>query len=293
MIIKMQHYVPRFYLKNFSIQESSGKHIINCFDKIEGKVFKTDIRNVAGEKFFHDLERDKEQKIELGLSKLERKFSRAVKRLIEHKKVNNISEYQKGMLSLFIAVQMERTKERRESLKDLVNQVYERLSKENLSNELRESLEDAKKEKSIKLMHLQGLIEWSERFANIIFNLKWILFINKTKIPFMASDNPINLNNELTKNELGTIGLTCPGISIHVPISPFLCLVVCDPVAYSDLPDRFEVDNKENVIFENGLQILGSTRHVFSVGDDFSLVEKIIEKNPRHKNPNRTRINLR
>jgi hypothetical protein len=52
---KAQHYVPRFILNNFCIGDTSQVFV---FDKRHESVFKTNIRNVAVEKGFYNLEID-------------------------------------------------------------------------------------------------------------------------------------------------------------------------------------------------------------------------------------------
>lgn len=48
--IKLEHYVPQFYLKNFSIK-NEGKALY-CFDKCTSSRFIADIHNIASEKYF-------------------------------------------------------------------------------------------------------------------------------------------------------------------------------------------------------------------------------------------------
>lgn len=65
----VQHYVPRFPLRNFCAGE---KPKIWAFDKNTGKSFETNVRNVAGERDFYDLSvGDATLSLEEGLSKLE------------------------------------------------------------------------------------------------------------------------------------------------------------------------------------------------------------------------------
>jgi len=61
---------------------------------------------------------------------------------------------------------------------------------------------------------------------------------------------------------------------------------------YSLLPEKWEITDNQNVIFQNHLQVKWCTRHVFSCNDDFSLAEKMINENPELKNINRKRFSL-
>lgn len=292
MTVKMQHYVPQFYLRNFSNQQGE-KYIIYCFDKLEDKEFSTDVGNIGGEKYFYDIKKGEEQFLEKKLSELEPKFNKSIQNLIKYKKIDNISEYQRGILSFFIAVQYLRTKENREIIRDGIDQILERLSKYKLSESLKKELDDIDSGESIKSMHIQNLVTESKEFVDIIFNMKWILYINKTDMPFYTSDNPVKPHNDLDRGPYGNLGLLSIGIQLHIPISPELCLIACDPTSYDHHPAKYEITNKENIKFENGLQVFSSTRHIFSIDNDFSLAKEIIKKNPWHKDPNRKRMHVK
>ena len=73
----LNHYVPRFYLKNFSIL--GNEKSVWCFDKASRKKFKICIANIGCEKGFYN------QETELFLSHVESKASPVLKKLIECK----------------------------------------------------------------------------------------------------------------------------------------------------------------------------------------------------------------
>jgi hypothetical protein len=51
--VKLQHYVPQFYLKNFA-SKNKKTYSINCFDKINEKQFTSNVTNIACESYFYD-----------------------------------------------------------------------------------------------------------------------------------------------------------------------------------------------------------------------------------------------
>jgi hypothetical protein len=94
--IKNQHYVPKFYLKNFL--NSSGK--IFVFDKSTGKIFGTNVENVANENYFYDIsELDEKTGIDQFLEKhfhpLETKISELLKKLIDELRSKTFKKYNK------------------------------------------------------------------------------------------------------------------------------------------------------------------------------------------------------
>ena len=51
---KKQHYVPRFYLKNFSNKNKDG-YYIHCYDIDTNKTYPANIKNIAEEKYFYKI----------------------------------------------------------------------------------------------------------------------------------------------------------------------------------------------------------------------------------------------
>ena len=59
---------------------------------------------------------------------------------------------------------------------------------------------------------------------------------------------------------------------------------------YGTSIDKYDITDPQNVIFQNGLQVQWSTRHVFSVNDDFSLAGEVIRKMPQVRDVKRKRF---
>jgi hypothetical protein len=52
-IARKHHYVPRCYLKNFSVRRKKGKPQVQVFDKKDGRAFPSAIDNIAAERDFN------------------------------------------------------------------------------------------------------------------------------------------------------------------------------------------------------------------------------------------------
>ena len=87
-IAKIQHYVPQFLLKNFTI----GKKLqVWVFDKQTGKIFKSHVKNVASENGFYNFTiKGNEYTIEPSLSDVETHASKIVKGIIRNKRIGGI-----------------------------------------------------------------------------------------------------------------------------------------------------------------------------------------------------------
>lgn len=292
--IKLQHYVPRFYLRNFS--RSHGKaYVINCFDKSELRKFLVNIKSIGSEKYFYDIDRNTKQIIEKTLTNFESIFNAAYSKLISKEDLNCLNLKEKVAIAHFVAIQEIRTRETREFIRDIAKQAKRKLSKYPLSKKIERQLEEVTTEKSIKSRHLKMLIEEiciKSKFTHMILDKKWVLIENNTDMPFWTSDHPVNRYNPLkVPYPFGNLGLLSRGIQIFFPLNPKLSLCFCDPVEYFIYPEKLTSDI-ENVKFQNSLQVISSTRHIFSIGDDFSLAVEMISKDASLKNINRKRVTV-
>ena len=286
--IILQHYVPRFYLRRFA-NEKGNNHILDCFDKYTNIQFSTTLMNVACEKSFYDTEHDVLQETEKNLAIHEGKFNKSLSKLIRLKDVSKISKEDRFCIAMFIAVQYVRTKENRELLKDSINQLAEKLFKEKLSPQLAKEIKDSQTDESIKEMQVKLLRDTPE-FAEIIYRMKWIIILNTTKTPFWTSDNPVALHNAVNFGPYGNLGLKCIGIELHIPLTPKLLLVACDPIAFYKEPNKKILRDFRYIIREQSYQVYSSTRFLFSNQPTFSFAKKVLHDNPKYKDPNRKRM---
>ena len=122
--IKNQHYVPKFYLRNFCKKQEQ----IAVFDKVTQKSYYTSISNVANEKYFYDDEKlDEATQVNQFLEKyfhpLENRIAVLLKDLIgsfDKNEFNCLDQDSRIDLSLYLIYQFARTKEYREQLNQTI-----------------------------------------------------------------------------------------------------------------------------------------------------------------------------
>ena len=124
-ITKKQHYVPRFYLKNFAIKKKSGEYLINCFNKESGKAFKENVMQVAMEKYFYD--KNEPPEIENFLAKIEGYHANIYNKIINKKSIESLTRYEQAIMSHYILIQNERTRSARVRNSQIVKLVYKDL----------------------------------------------------------------------------------------------------------------------------------------------------------------------
>ena len=287
--VKVQHFVPRVYLKNFS--SFNGKeYYIWVFDKEKGNIFQTNIKNIAfEEEFYNTLSED--QEIEKILQQTETKFDPVIQRLISIRDLEKLTGDEKDTIAEFIAYQMIRTREIRNTLKDTSKQFFEKYG-EQLSEKLKKEVLESMKKDSLRGMQ-NNLIKEVDEFKSRIKDLKWILLINKTKFPFWTSDNPVAEYNEVDLFPYGNLGLECFGFEMHFPINPKIALIICDKRRFGILPSNEIIKDYRRIIRERDFQVRYSTRFTFSNENNFNFAKMMVKENPSIKDPNRKRITIR
>ena len=291
--VKMQHYVPQFYLKYFGVKTRSNKYRLYCYDKIDDRIFPASPRNVAGEKFFYDIPNSSEQIFETFYRKIESPYHIIHKKICKFEDLTILNSYERAIVSLFVTSQELRTLEFRKLIESRTVELRKKLRERGLelNPDLKKEIDNALEPEFLKHQQLASISIIPE-FSTYIFQMKWILMKNDLDHAFLTSDNPIVRFNPNEHNFFGNLGLLSPGIRLHYPLSPRLMLIFCDPIQYAPFPSIINVNIKDNVFFENSLQVIHSTRTIFSNNRDFSLARRILDKNPEYRDLNRKRVNL-
>lgn len=289
--IKIQHYVPRFYLRHFSKLQGKN-YIVNCFDKSELTEFSTDISNVGCQKYFYDIDKDTYQLVERKLSAYEKEFNRIYNKLVKRKNLACLNWKEKEVIAHFVATQEIRTNEMREMLRSSAKELKRWLSDKPLKEDLERQLREIQTEKRLKTTHLKLLVETllgKDELVDIILQMKWVLGESYLEMPFWTSDNPVCRFNPIDLKPFGNLGLLSRGIQIFFPLATNLVLIFCDPIEYVLNPEKITCI-KDNVLFSNTLQLGSCTRHIFSIDKDFSVAKKWLKEYPTSRDIERTRI---
>jgi hypothetical protein len=220
-IVKVQHYVPQFVLRNFS----NGKRPqVFVFDKKREVVFKTNIRNVASESGFYDFEiNGTNLTIEPSLSHLESDVSHILKKIVIEESLSNVTKREKELLSVFLAVQFARTKQTQIRMKQLNDSIKKAIIGLGGDPEKVDGWSPADDE-DIKISAIVGTLSAAEKYMPYFFDKAWLLFKTSKSQPHYISDNPITLQNMNDFRPFGNLGLSVRGIEIYFPISDTLSL---------------------------------------------------------------------
>ncbi len=308
---KNQHYVPQFLLRNFA----TGKNLaIHVFDKLNETSFTTSPRNVASETGFYDFEHDgKQRSLDPLMTRMETSVSRVIMSIVRKETIAHVSKDDRVALSLFAAVQLLRVKSMRHRLKSINTGLRAEMARRGIDPGDFVPELDEHDIKNASLSHIAN----AKKIAKYFYEKAWILQRAPNGTSLYVSDNPITLHNLVQQPGRGNLGLKSPGVEIYLPISRqlaicFLCRSMCDAIqgglnSAAEFTRRFgsfPVDITplrriadciatgdpdpllpENVIHQNSLQVLFSSRFVFCATGDFELVKSMINENPQLKYP--------
>lgn len=282
---KHQHYVARLYLRRFACETHKNPRIW-AFDKQRRTAVRPSIKNVAGEMYFYERT---DTGVERGLQQIEDAFLPGYQQLCEGGGVDDLTAENRAQIALYLAVQQVRTPEFRQTLKSSVDGL--KRWAEHYDHQIDPSLTEITEEECRKIQ-IGTLVDHTPQMAVIMVQMKWMKLRNETALPYWTSDHPVTLHNPIRTPGLGNLGLKCRGIQLLFPLSPTTALCLCDPVEYADLPNESATKDPQNVVFQNHLQMIASTRFVFSRSADFSLADEILRNDPRLADPDRKRVSI-
>jgi len=299
-MIKNQHYVPKFYLKNFRF----SKNQVAVFDKTTKKSFISALENIANENYFYDDEDiDKQTETKQFMEKLfhplEDRIAQLLPKLIESLDNNTFSTLNSDLrldLAFYIIYQFCRTKEFRVQINQMTKLITQTIADEFVKSQ-GGNPEDFEIETNDKVLHIDFLLnnDLIDTFIEDIFKHIWIVLENKSEVPFLTSDHPVVKRANIVHPVRSFSGLRSPGVEIAFPISPKYCLLLAER-SYAKIFEPFDgkkmPSNKDNVLCYNSLQIIDSYRFVFSSQQDFKMAEEMIDENPGVADINRARIGV-
>lgn len=280
---KNQHYIPKFYLKNFSYKSNNKQ--IGIFHINSNFFFQTAKLKTQGSKNFfygHD------GKIEDNLSDIEGLLAEEIRSIIGSNSIPKRESVSHLTLLTFVGlthlrnpVMIDYIKNSREEMKRRVLELDENADVNKLVPEITH-------ENAIKLA-LSGL----ESVVENLVDLEYKLLINKTDTSFLTSDFPVVKYNQFLEKQKwkhGKTGYGNTGLQIFIPLNPKITIIFYDPMIYKvgfKKRQILEITDTEDIEQLNILQILNCFSTLFF---DESLskhkIIQLIEKSKKFKKAN-------
>lgn len=288
-----QHYVPRFYLKNFCMPSTNK---IYCYDKTNDRSFITRTEDIGHENLFYGIKDLVTDVFERAIARLEREFFvEPYYEFLSKRNFLKTSHGAKKWFFIFLAYQMFRTNQARLEIKGHYEGVAKELNKGPLGEPLKTQVEDMLKKiqdpNYVKAVHIRDFLlpddlEHIFETGKLFYNKKWVIISNKLRLPLWCSDNPLSFYNDFTYE--GNLGIMSSGVEIRFPLSNRLLLFSYDPTKNLPISNGKKMTEDE-VKRANICQVISATRFIYSPKDDFNIARIFLEKNHKFRDPNRTR----
>jgi hypothetical protein len=275
-----QHYVPQFYLRNFKIH--STKESIFCFDRETFKVEQRNIRSIASAKGYYDTSIDTFHFFEKKAGQLESEFSEVSSKILKSENLSLVGDDDRICIARFIAIQFLRVEELRRKI-ILGGELFGRPLLQLLAPDMAKEYSKLSSLDMLKRFHKTFLSHAFPRMSGFIQARQMVIQINRSTTPMWTSDNPITVWDP----DEGFIGVgynTWHSI-IYFPLSPNIALLLFNGAAYLLPEEELIVNDSNEIALQNMLQVIGSTRFVYSNLRDFEQASKMLKSNPGFSGP--------
>lgn len=226
-IKKYNHYVPKFYLAKFS---KNPKYIDKCIIKTEKIIRKASTKGTGGQDYLYG----RNSAIEDELANYEGAWNEVITEIIQHGILSTDPKPQL-LLRYFIVLSYARTLDKAENTKEMWERSLEMAKKleegttsQSVSNEIRNQTE------AIAEIPNYSAFQQVDELVRCCSDLKMMLIINESTIPFITCDHPVVMYNQFfaANKYQSPYWPEHVGIQFFLPISPTYCLTLFDPKPY-------------------------------------------------------------
>lgn len=264
---KKQHFIPQFYMRNFSPDGKSFSLYIIDEDRI---ISHAPISNQCYVNYYYGADLEWENT----LAKMEEKWSGCIKKAIRNENLSNddVESLKKFVIFQLIRTRGQNQQLKKEGLADILHETCKRLGilpykdHPDVINEATKVIDN--------MSRPDHWLNYVQSKARIVTDLSVLIVNYDTKNALIFSDNPVIIFNPFVKDKLY---LSYMGIIMVCPISPSRLLVVYDSKLYPRFASEQHIRSKNNeeVIKLNNLQFQNAERLVFAITEaDFSTFSK-------------------
>lgn len=255
-----QHFVPRFYLKNFSVL-GNEKQLVVFNVKKEKYIRAGSLSDQAVKKYYYG----KDGEMEEGLSKLEGEMAQVIHQIKVSSALPAHASRDHRMILYFVVTTEVRNPKYAKKLQEITESFGE-LIKQHVN--FPEKYRTPEYKLGLKDPAIFSFLNYRKHVI-ILSDLHAKLLINDTPLPFITSDNPIiHYNQFLEQNtqEKAITGFAIKGLQMFVPISPKLMLMLYDSQVYyvgNRKRKTVQIQKREEIDQLNTLQLLNSSANVY------------------------------
>ncbi len=286
---KNQHYIPKFYLRNFSYNGNKNQiGVFNIFNNIY--VSKAKLKTQGSKNFFYGIDGE----IEDDLANIEGDLAVLIKDIISNEIPPKKNSTQHVELLLFVALTDARNPVPIEAMKNHFLEMEKRLKELDPSVDTNKFVPKLTHEEHVKLS-----LSKTYTIIQHINDLDFKLLINKTSSPFLTSDFPIVKYNQFLEQKKwkhSKSGYALVGLKIFIPLSPKLTIVFFDSSIYKigNKKDKIvEILKKEDIDQLNILQFVNCFSTIFfneTITEDY--ISYLKNKSKKYSRANDPRLEL-
>lgn len=284
---KNQHYIPKFYLRNFSFK--GNKKQIGIYNLNSSFFYSTaKLKTQGSQDFFYGYD----GVIEDNLSKIEGVLASTIHEVIQESKIpKNDSDSYLNLLS-FIALTHLRNPVAVAMVKGHSEKMRKLLLEDNPETDIDKFIPIVPHSEAIEiaLSALNSVID-------VISDLNCKLLINKTDKPFITSDFPVikyNMFLEQRKWQFSMTGYGTVGLQIFLPLNSKYSLLFFDPRVYKV---GFRKNNYITIEEENDIESLNILQVVncfstlfFDENASEKYIQQIVREGLRYQKANRPEV---
>lgn len=283
---KNQHYIPKFYLRNFSFQ--SNKNQIGVFNP-KSKVFveKAKLKTQGSKNFFYGYDGI----IENGLSEIEGILARVIKGIVESESLPEKGSDSHNVLLAFVVLTHLRNPVMIESIKNSNVAMKKWIVDDFPTVDASKLVGDINHEESI-VMALSTL----SRLVDMMLDLDCKILINNTPNPFICSDFPIVKYNQFLEERKwahGKTGYGSTGLQIFIPLNHKITIVFYDSMIYKvgfKKRQTCEINDSGDIDSLNVLQFLNCYDSIFFDEKASAVyIKQLYSRSLKYKKANQTR----
>ncbi|MFA5815795.1 MAG: DUF4238 domain-containing protein [Bacteroidales bacterium] len=286
---KNQHYIPKFYLRNFSYhgnKKQIGVYNLNNDKFIQAAKLKTQ----GSKNFFYGYDGVVEDK----LADLEGDLSMAINQITEKIEVPKKNTENHNILLAFVALTDLRNPVKVNGMKSMLQGMKEKLMELDPDVDIDKFVPNPNHDDIVKLLLSQS----AEMILNTL-DLDYKLLINRTSKPYITSDFPVVKYNQFleeakwqhSKSGYGTIGL-----QILIPLNSDLVLIFFDSGIYKvgDKKRRFlDINSTDDVDSINILQFINCFETIyFNEKASETYLRQLVQKSKKYVRANETKTEL-
>ena len=255
-----QHYVPRFYMKNFAIIKGEGKKEKSfiSFFQFDKKISRENIptKSVCYEKYFYG----ENGNIEKMLAAKEGKWGKTINKIVSKPEEDLLSE-DMLLLKEFGVYQYGRTlamfNYNKQAISDILTDSFSNFNPHVDSEMIREKVDD----KIQNEMFASQIVELSNEVVNELNDLGVTVIEFETQGKLITSDMPVVMTNPFS---IDNAGMANVGVVMMYPISEKVLILIYDSKIYTSLKQYMKDDNEEDVVSLNKYQVLSAEERIMS-----------------------------